>query len=235
MDGIIVIDKPAGLTSFDVIRKLRRILRMKKMGHSGTLDPMATGVLVILLGSATKLASRFLNGDKGYIGEMTLGITTDSLDAQGTKLKSIPVNSDVSEKQIAEAFKKFSGAIEQIPPMVSAKHHKGERLYELARKGITVDRQPVSGTVHELSLKKFTPGEYPRAEFYCKCSKGVYIRSLAADIGDLLGFGAHLSSLRRVYSQPFSIDQARTLDEIEALIKAGGIDKIVLDPGKIGI
>jgi tRNA pseudouridine55 synthase len=233
MDGIIVVDKPKGWTSFDVVARVRSLTKIKRVGHAGTLDPMATGVLVILLGACTKLSDKFLVGNKGYEAELTFGITTDTLDAEGNVLSKHPLTAQISEKRLLDVLSKFTGPIKQIPPMTSAKKRNGVRLYKLARKGIEIEREPVAVTIHELSLKKMTDGDFPKAEVYCRCSKGTYIRALADDIGRELGVGAHLSALRRTLSFPFSISQSHTMDEVEKLIKAGQIDKIVTSPNEV--
>jgi len=230
MDGIVLVDKPKGWTSFDVVAKLRNLTREKKVGHAGTLDPMATGLLALFFGSSTKTISQFVTGNKSYIGEITLGITTDSLDADGQVLEENVVDADLSEAALIDVFQRFVGEIKQVPPMVSAKHYKGMRLYELARKGIIVEREAFRTTIHELSLQGYTKGQFPKIKFSCACSKGTYVRVLAQDIGEALGCGAHLSSLRRVYSHPFSIEQAKTVEEIEKLILNGELSKIALDP-----
>lgn len=227
INGIILVDKPSGITSFGVVSKIRKSLKAKRVGHGGTLDPLATGVLPILIGGATKHASRFLEGDKSYIGEMTIGITTDSDDSDGRVLRSLVVPPDHVLDRIKGIADKFIGKIKQVPPMVSAKHHKGQRLYDLARQGITVEREPREVTIHELRLLDFEASNNPKVKFYCKCSKGTYIRTLVHDIGEQIGTGAHLSSLRRVSSGPFSIEQTTPLDEVLRLICDGGIDKIL--------
>ncbi len=233
MDGIIVVDKHEGCTSFDVIRILRRLLKTRKMGHSGTLDPMASGILAIFLGSSTKYVRHFMDGDKGYIGEMTLGIQTDTLDASGRTVEERDPSPDISEGTLTGLFKKYTGDIEQVPPMVSALHYKGKRLYELAREGITVEREPRKVNIRELNLLSIEASRHPKVKFYCRCSKGTYIRSLVADMGRDLGCGAHLSMLRRVYSHPFEIKDARDLTSIEALIKGNRLSEIILDPEKL--
>ncbi len=233
MDGIVIVDKPKGWTSFDVVARLRRISGTRRVGHAGTLDPMATGVLVVLLGSSTKLSDRLLGGEKAYEAEITFGITTDTLDADGRILSKAPVPHELTEEGVRSVLRRFTGPIRQVPPMASAKKKDGVRLYKLARKGISIVREPVSVTVSELSLRKLVGGEYPRAEVFCRCSKGTYVRSLADDIGRELGVGAHLSALRRTLSAPFSIDQARTVEEIEKLIKSGQADRILLFPDEV--
>jgi len=227
VDGIIVIDKPQGWTSFDVVKKLRGITKTRKVGHSGTLDPMATGVLPLFFGAATKQVSRFMRGKKGYAAEMTLGVVTDSQDADGKVLRQNAVARDITPNEISAVFSAFTGPIEQVPPMVSAVKINGERLYKLARKGIEVKRKPRKVVIHELNL---TGIEGSRIRFFCLCSKGTYVRTLASDIGDRLGFGAHLSSLRRTMSEPFTEKHARSIGQVEEAMKSGDISSLVLNP-----
>ena len=194
MNGIIIINKPEGWTSFDVCNKIRHLAKIKKVGHSGTLDPMATGVLAVFLGTATKSVDKFLVGDKGYMAEMTLGVRTDTLDATGKVLMTndpldFARGQMTNEIQIREIFKKYSGRIKQKPPMFSAKKVNGQRLYKMARKGQEVEREDVDITIYKMELLGI---ENNKVRFEVLCSKGTYIRVLAADIGDDLGCGAHL-------------------------------------------
>lgn len=230
LDGIIIINKPQGITSFDVIRKLRKILKVKKMGHTGTLDPIATGVLPIFIGKATKDITRFLEGNKGYVAEMTLGIKTDTLDREGKIIEQkSPATPDLKQ-QLEQILSKYLGEIEQLPPMFSAVHHKGKRLYELARAGKTVERKPRKITIYSIKVIEITEEEYPKVKLEVLCSKGTYIRQLIADLGDDLGCGAHMSALTRTISVPFHIAQAFTLKAVEDLAKIGKIDTIIVDP-----
>ena len=231
MDGIIIVNKPAGWTSFDVVAKIRNLTRIKKVGHSGTLDPMATGVLPIFLGKATKSIPYFLNGDKGYSSDMVLGVKTDTGDADG---KVIMTNDkcQMSNEGVIQIFNKYIGEIMQTPPMYSAVKINGERLYKLARKGIEVKREPRKIQIYDLRI---THGDTPiasggRITFSVICSKGTYIRQLAMDIGDDLGCGAHLSRLVRTYSHPFHLSQAHEMDAIVTLAKIGQLSTIVLSP-----
>jgi tRNA pseudouridine55 synthase len=217
MDGILVVDKPQGWTSFDVCAKLRNLTITKKVGHSGTLDPMATGVLPVFFGKATKLIQGFMTDDKVYIGEMVLGITTDTGDAEG-KIRNpkseIRNNIEIKISEIQNLFKKYTGEIEQTPPMFSAKKINGQPLYKLARKGIIVERQPRKVSIYELRLSSDDTSieTDKRIQFYVHCSKGTYIRQLVVDIGDELGCGAHLSALRRIKSGKFTIEEAIDMD-----------------------
>jgi tRNA pseudouridine55 synthase len=263
MNGIIIVNKPKGWTSFDVVAKIRNLTRVSKVGHSGTLDPMATGVLPVFLGKATKSIQYFLNGDKGYSGEMVLGVRTDTGDAEG-KIQTSNIqhqnNSQlaISKSQIEEAFKKYTGEIMQTPPMYSAVKIKGKKLYELARQGIEVKREPRKVKIFEfrflgygddarigndtsstgkedvtLTDKRNGPRNLNRIAFSVVCSKGTYIRQLAMDIGDDLGCGAHLSKLERFYAHPFHISQALDMETIVTLGKAGILSSVVLDTEEI--
>ena len=209
--GILNINKPQGLTSRQVVDRVRRIFGMPKAGHAGTLDPDATGVLLVCLGKATKLFESLQAGEKEYEGTLTLGVTTDTMDASGKVLHTTDVGL-VTEEQIIAAFKQFEGEIEQIPPMFSAIKHKGKPLYKLARRGITVERPPRIVTIHHLEILAI---HKPDITFRVCCSKGTYIRVLASDIGTAIGCGAHLSSLTRTRSGIFSLSDAVSLDEIE--------------------
>lgn len=212
MNGVLVVDKPSGITSYDVIRQLKKLPNIEKIGHAGTLDPIATGVLVILLGKFTKLATQLLADDKEYIFEATFGITTDTQDSTGKVLSENEANLD--RHMILETIKKFTGEIEQVPPMVSAAKHKGERLYKLARKGISVERKPKKIFIKEFDLIR---SEGNKAVFRIVSSKGTYVRTLCHDIGEDIGCGAHMSALRRVRSGRFTIDQARKIEDIRTM------------------
>lgn len=202
-EGILLVDKPAGKTSFSLVGALRRHLGVKTIGHAGTLDPFATGLVVMLVGkNYTRQQSTFLNHDKEYIAEVTLGIETDSYDCTGTEIfrsEKLPTRAEVDE-----VIARFQGRQEQIPPMFSAKKIGGKRLYKLARQGQEVERAPalVTIAIEEISY------DYPLLRFRVACSKGTYIRSLAHDLGEVLGTGAHLSKLTRVRSGPFRLEDA---------------------------
>lgn len=226
MDGIIVVNKPKDWTSFDVVAKIRNLTKTKKVGHSGTLDPMATGVLPVFLGRATKSIKYFFDGDKGYIAEMTLGIATDTLDAEGKIIKNSKVKCQISD--VESALKKFNGELLQIPPMHSAVKISGQRLYKLARKGLTVKREPRRVTIHNIKLLNYENGDNPRASFEVLCSKGTYIRQLVSDVGDDLACGAHLSKLMRTYARPFHITQALDMETIITMAKNGKLDTVVI-------
>ncbi|MFH1347841.1 MAG: tRNA pseudouridine(55) synthase TruB [Candidatus Margulisiibacteriota bacterium] len=226
MEGIIIVNKPQDWTSFDVVAKIRNLSRVKKVGHSGTLDPMATGVLPVFLGKATKSVQLFTDGNKGYIAEMTLGICTDTLDATGKVTKTSPVQFQLSN--VVSVLDKYKGEIEQVPPMHSAVKVKGKRLYKLARKGIVVKREPRRVTIHNIKLLNYEGGHNPKVTFEVACSKGTYIRQLVSDIGDDLGCGAHLSKLMRTYAHPFHITQTINMDTIVTLAKIGKLHTVVV-------
>lgn len=235
IDGVLVVDKPAGMTSHDVVGLVRRLVReatglprkQVKVGHAGTLDPSATGVLLVCIGKATRLVPYLQASTKTYDAEMVLGETTTTLDADGEVIERRDA-SDVTETDVCDALKRFVGDIEQVPPMVSAVRVGGERLYEKARRGETVERTPRPVTVHDLVLEDFTPGARARAAFLVTCSRGTYVRTLAADIGERLAVGAHLSSLRRLGSGRFDIGGAVKLDVIERLAGTGSLDELLL-------
>ena len=210
-NGVLVIDKPAGMTSHDVVARVRKIFQTKKVGHAGTLDPDATGLLILGLGNATRLLSFAQDGPKRYIATASFGSTTTSQDASGDVIETKPV--DIDRLQIENAAGSFVGDIEQIPPMVSAVKVGGERLYKKARRGEEVERKPRPVTIHALKLTSFTP-DPPEADFDVTCSPGTYIRTLVHDIGQSLGCGAHLKTLRRVEASGFSESDARTLEEV---------------------
>ena len=207
LDGVLVVDKPAGMTSHDVVARIRRVAGQRRVGHAGTLDPDATGVLVVALGRATRLVPYIQAGRKTYDARMRLGVTTTTLDAAGEILEERDA-SHVDEPTLCEALKRFVGDIEQIPPMVSAVKIGGERLHVKARRGEVVERPPRPVTIHDIVLEDFTGGPRAEAAFLVTCSPGTYIRTLAADVGDVLGVGAHLIGLRRLASGRFGQEEA---------------------------
>ena len=224
MNGILVIDKPAGITSHDVVSRVRRILKTKRVGHTGTLDPFATGVMVILVGQATRLA-QFLDKDvKEYEALVRFGFETDTGDRTGTKrdAEAAGRGDAVSEAEIEKKLIDFRGEIEQTPPMYSAKKIDGKKLYELARKGETVERKPVMVNIFEIELLGSEPPAVAGGltqpidtiKIRVKCSAGTYIRTLAEDIGRKIGTGAHLEELRRTVAGKFGLDQSITLEEL---------------------
>ena len=211
MNGLILLDKPEGFTSFKAAAVLRRIYGTKRVGHTGTLDPMATGVLPILIGRATRLCSYVLEADKRYTAGVRLGVTTDTLDITGEVLSQCEPT--VSDGQLADALRFFTKTYDQIPPMFSAIKKDGVRLYDLARQGKEIEREPRTVTIHNIELKSRNGNDFV---IDVHCSKGTYIRSLADDIGKLLGCGATLISLRRTEAAGFSIADCKTVEEIEA-------------------
>lgn len=209
-DGVLLIDKPAGMTSHDVVDRVRRHFGFKKVGHCGTLDPAATGLLILVLERATKLQDRLMSDDKAYEGTMILGVSTDSQDADGEIIAEKPVP-PLTAEDIEEVLAKFRGDIQQIPPMVSAVKHRGTPLYKLARKGQTVEREPRLIHIYDLRVLALA---LPRITFRVACTKGTYVRTICADIGDLLGCGAHLHELRRTRSGKFDVSEAHQLNTI---------------------
>jgi len=209
-EGIILVNKPKGITSHDVVDIVRKKLQTKKVGHSGTLDPLAEGLLIILVGGYTKAFPKFSGFDKQYMGILKLGEATSTGDSQGVILKTGNYE-NISEDRLRKVFSTFEGQIEQIPPMVSALRVKGKRLYKLARKGITVEREPRKVTVYSLAILKIN---YPYIEFKVHCSKGTYVRKLAEDIGELLECGAHMVKILRLAIGPFKLEESVNLDDI---------------------
>jgi len=215
MNGILNIFKPKGISSYKAVREVKNILNIKKAGHAGTLDPSASGVLLVCLGHATKIVT-FLTGlKKHYHAEMILGISTDSQDSVGKIIQRKKVKADIDEKRIKRIFQKYEGAISQITPMFSAAHYKGERLYRLARKGIEVKRNPKKVYIYQLELINFNQKKNPVVEFKVVCSKGTYIRTLCDDIGNELGCGAYLSNLVRKKIGSFNIEDSLSLEELK--------------------
>ncbi len=214
-NGIIPVNKPQGFTSFDVIAKMRGILKTKKLGHAGTLDPMATGVLPVFVGTATKACDILPDNDKAYKAEFVLGQKTDTGDITGKVTKEKDC-SDFSEKDILSALPKFTGEIMQVPPMYSAVSVGGKRLYELARKGIEVEREPRKIEVFSLQLLSFDENE-KKGELYIECSKGTYIRTLIEDIAESFGAVATMTALCRVKASGFDISECITIEELSAM------------------
>jgi tRNA pseudouridine55 synthase len=219
MDGVLVIDKPTGPTSFDVVRQVRSLLKLKKVGHTGTLDPMATGVLPLCLGEATKVAGFITEGDKAYDATVRLGAETDTQDAQGQVTASAPVP-PLTPALLEAALARFRGTYAQVPPMYSAVKVAGKRLYELARAGEEVERAARQVTVHELVLRDFSA---ERLHLSVRCSKGFFVRTLAHELGRALGCGAHLEALRRTHSGPFALAHALPLADLPALARQGAL------------
>lgn len=223
--GVIPVDKPAGFTSFDVIAKCRGILKEKRLGHSGTLDPMATGVLPVFIGRATKAIDILPDGEKRYRAEFELGRSTDTQDRTGETLATSAKK--VEEADVEAALKGFIGKIAQIPPMYSAVKVGGKRLYDLARAGVEVERKPREIEIFDLSLIGFDAKTQSGA-LEISCSKGTYIRTLINDLGERLGTLGIMTELRRTYSQGFEISQCVTLDKLEEYAKANRIDELII-------
>lgn len=223
INGIIVINKEKGYTSHDVVARLRGILHTKKIGHTGTLDPMAEGVLPVCIGGATKLCETFTGHDKEYEAVMLLGGTYDTLDVTGQLLETREVMSTAEE--IEAALKSFIGGYDQIPPMYSARKINGKKLYDLARSGITVERPPVFVNIYDISIVSI---DLPRVRIKVKCGKGTYIRSLIDDTGKKLGCGAAMESLTRTRSGDFTLEGAHTLSEIEEAAKNDKISDVII-------
>lgn len=223
--GVLVVDKPRGVTSFDVVRQVRRALKLNKVGHTGTLDPMATGVLALCLGEATRVAGLILAADKVYRGEGVLGQQTDTLDACGEVTAEADAGG-VGRAALERVLAGWLGEHPQVPPQFSAIRREGKRAYELARQGETVELQARPVTLHRLELLDFAS---PRFTFEVHCSKGTYIRSLVRDWGLELGVGAHLSALRRLRSGPFDLQRAAPLDRLGELDRAGELPLYSVD------
>ncbi|MFH0877286.1 MAG: tRNA pseudouridine(55) synthase TruB [Candidatus Omnitrophota bacterium] len=209
-EGILIIDKPQGMTSHDVVDCVRRKLKTRRVGHSGTLDPVATGVLVVLVGKATKLFSEFVHFDKEYEATLRLGIVTSTGDSQG-KILSEKTLGDLSAQQVKKTFEMFVGARAQVPPMVSAIKYHGRRLYDLARRGIEVKREARPIKIYDLKITRLA---LPEIDFYVKCSKGTYIRRLGEEIGEELDVGGSISRIRRISLGPFHIADAIRLEDV---------------------
>jgi tRNA pseudouridine55 synthase len=221
VDGVLLLDKPIGLTSNDALQKVRRLFSAAKGGHTGTLDPMATGLLPLCFGEATKFSADLLNADKTYEAVVKFGITTDSGDAEGKVIATATVN--VAENDIFRVLPQFTGAIQQIPPMHSALKRDGRPLYELARQGIVVEREARAVTIYSLEVLAFTGDTL---NLRVSCSKGTYIRVLASDIGDALGCGGHLTALRRTEIADLNLTNSVSLAELEAQDESQRLERL---------
>jgi len=210
MEGVIVVNKPPGITSHDVVGFIRRKFKMRRVGHAGTLDPLATGVLVMLLGKSTKLFDRFVAFDKSYRATLRLGTKTSTADIMGHVIEEKPF-SGITRSRVEEVFRGFVGDIEQKPPMVSAVKHQGQRLYKIAREGKSVERAVRKVRVNEVRLLSFA---LPEVEFFMACSKGTYVRQLAEDVGEVLGCGACISQIERTKVGSFDIKDAVKLEDL---------------------
>src|SRR5438128_12250788 len=225
-DGVLLVGKAAGMTSHDVVALVRRRLQIRKVGHCGTLDPIATGLLLLTLGRGTKIQDLLMSEDKEYSGTMMLGLTTSTQDKEGEIIEQREVPA-FDEKTIRAAFEKFRGDFYQIPPMVSAIKHGGVPLYKLARQGKVVEREPRLVHVYRYSIDRIV---LPEIDFSVLCSKGFYVRTYAHDIGEALGCGAHLKSLRRLKSGRFSVAQAITVEEIKTAPRPEIVDRMLTLP-----
>ena len=225
MTGIILIDKPKDITSFGAVARVRRICGEKKCGHTGTLDPMATGLLTVMLGGATRFSELLPSHDKAYRAEFRLGTVTDTLDITGKVLETRPVSANAA--QVAAALAEFVGEIEQLPPMYSAVSVNGKRLYDLARQGVEVEREPRRVTVYSAEILEAneSAGEYAVS---VECSSGTYIRTLISDLGEKLGCGAVLTELRRTAANGFKIDSAVTLEALSQAAESGELDRLII-------
>ncbi len=223
--GFLLIDKDSGWTSHDVVAKCRGILGIKKIGHAGTLDPMATGLLVLGVGRATRLLRFVQDFTKEYVATVQFGVATDSLDADGAVLSREPM--PVAEDDVREAMVRFVGDIMQEPPMVSARKVEGRRLYELAREGKEVERESRPVTIHSFDLLDFAPSDYPEAQVRVVASKGTYVRTLGDDLARALGGRAHLTALRRVRNGSLHVDQAVTIEHLQTTEDPA---QILIDP-----
>jgi tRNA pseudouridine55 synthase len=264
MDGVLIIDKPAGWTSHDVVARVRRLLRERRVGHTGTLDPFATGVLVILVGRATRLAQFLAGAEKEYEARVRFGYATETGDLTGARLEALPQTKELtkdapegnaeecdatkagrqlcaeeSAERIEAALAGLRGEIEQVPPMYSAKKVQGKKLYELARRGIEIERAAVRVMIHELEVSEENPGGawlHENADGTCDlrlrvvCSAGTYIRVLAEDLGARLGVGAHLSALRRTRAGAFDIARSVTLESLAEKVEAGALGQLLVAP-----
>ena len=237
MDGFLVIDKAAGMTSHDVVAKVRKILHERRIGHTGTLDPFATGVLLLMVGRATRLAQFVNTDDKEYLAVVRLGYSTDTGDRTGTPLASTPTKAAWTEDELEAAMAGLRGFIDQVPPMYSAKKIQGKKLYELARRGEEVERQPVRVCIHELTAIK-PDGQFMKNngdgtfdfELRVVCSSGTYVRTLAEDLGKRLYVGAHLAELRRTRVGSFPISQSITLEELKSRFAEGAVGTVLVPP-----
>lgn len=230
MDGVIILNKPKGKTSHDCVGFVRRLTGTKKAGHTGTLDPLATGVLPICVGCATKASELLMCGNKSYTAELVLGKTTDTLDCGGTVLCEMPV--DFNEEKIRKCIMSFVGKSEQLPPMYSAIKKDGKKLYELARQGISVERERRKIEIYSIEILNMSK-ENNSAEFSVDCSKGTYIRSLCSDIGAKLGCGAYMNALTRTKSGSFSLDDSFTFEDLQALKENGNLSDALIPVDKL--
>lgn len=216
MDGTLLVNKPKGITSYEVVKRIKKWLGVDKVGHAGTLDPSAVGLLVVCIGRATKLTPFLQELDKAYRGRMVFGVVTSTFDEEGEIIREQDALS-LTRQKVEDIFRKFQGRISQVPPMYSAIHWQGRRLYDLAREGVKVELSTREIQIYKLKLLSFSPGIHPEVEFEILCSKGTYVRSLCRDIGEVSGFGAYQSFLCRTRIGPFSLEDAVDLEKIEQI------------------
>jgi len=227
IDGVIAVDKERGMTSHDVVAMMRRCLDLKKVGHCGTLDPLATGLLLVVVGKATRIQDLLMSEDKEYTGTLRLGQVTNTQDADGEVIEEAPVPEHLDQTRLAAAFDQFRGDFYQTPPMVSAIKKDGVPLYKLARQGKTVEREPRFVHVYGYAINRIDP---PEVDFTVKCSKGFYVRTYVHEIGQALGCGAHLAGLRRTQSGRFTLDRAISVEMLRERDKAGVLEKMMSLP-----
>lgn len=227
LNGVLIVDKPAGITSHDVVDAVRRLARCRRVGHAGTLDPMATGVLPVCVGKATRLSEAVAAGRKVYAAEITFGAATDTQDSTGSVVSEADA-SHLTREDVQDVLCRFIGTLEQMTPMVSARRVGGRRLYEIARRGEVVERSRRQVQVYGLELVWFRPGPRPTALVRVECSGGTYVRTLAHDIGEALGVGAHMSGLRRTQVGPFTEESAWRLDDLEELAEHGRLAEALI-------
>ncbi|MBT5105034.1 MAG: tRNA pseudouridine(55) synthase TruB [Porticoccaceae bacterium] len=236
VNGVFLLDKPFGLSSNHALQRVRRLFDANKAGHTGSLDPLATGVLPICLGEATKFSQFLLDAEKGYRSTFSLGLRTESGDVDGGEVSRIDA-SNITLAQIEQAVETFRGDIQQVPSMYSALKHNGQPLYKLARQGIEVERAPRSITIYDYKILDFRPGVIAELDVEVRCSKGTYIRSLADDLGQMLGCGAHVSALHRTLAGPFHESETLTLSALEEMRESGEPEQLdhLLKPMDIAV
>lgn len=230
-NGILCMYKPQGFTSFDVVAKLRGILKVRRLGHSGTLDPMATGVLPVFVGTATKCCDVLPNGDKSYVAGFRLGYSTDTQDSTGSVLKEYP-HRDVTADGIESVLKGYVGEVEQLPPMYSAVQVNGRRLYELARQNVVVERPTRTVTVYGIDLLSYDSASQT-GELSIECGKGTYVRTIIHDLGEALGVGGHMVSLVRTAASGFTLEECHTFEEVERAVLAETVDDLIVPTERV--
>jgi len=236
LDGVIIIDKPAGITSHDVVARARKILKTRRIGHAGTLDPFATGVLVLCINRATRLVQFMIGDDKEYLATMRLGVATDTGDLTGRPLLPASDAAHITSEMVKEALSHFRGRIKQVPPMYSAKKIGGVKLYEMARRGVEVEREPIVIEIKELELitsKYIRENHSPDFSFRVLCSSGTYVRALVEDIGRELNVGAHLIDLRRTRAGACDLQRAVTLERLAEIFDAGRVEQLIVPMSEV--